>query len=104
MIKNKILKKLENKFGENNVMVYDESKKHNLYNRKFSHFKIIVISDQFTEKSLIIRHKYIYSLLLNSIYKYNIHGISIHTYTKNEFINIKNNDIVSPNCIKKYYL
>jgi len=102
MIKNKILNKLENKFCKNKIMIYDEIKKHNLHNRKFSHFKIIIISDQFTNKNLITRHKYIYTLLLNIINKCNIHGISIHTYTKNEFINIKNNDIVSPNCMNNF--
>ncbi|CAL4043766.1 BolA family protein [Buchnera aphidicola] len=101
MIKYKILKELNKRFGKKNIIIYDESKKHKFLNRQSSHFNITVISDEFTEKSLTIRHKIIYNLLLNIIYKYNIHAISLHTYTKSEFLNVKNNDIISPNCIKK---
>ncbi|CAL4324555.1 BolA/IbaG family iron-sulfur metabolism protein [Buchnera aphidicola] len=101
MIKYKILKTLEKQFGKNKVFIHNESKKHNLLNRPFSHFKIIIISDKFIKKSLIIRHKEVYTLLSSVIDTYNIHGISIHTYTKEEFKNMKNNDFKSPHCIKK---
>lgn len=101
MIKYKILKTLEKEFGKNNIFIHNESKKHNLLNRPFSHFKIIIISDKFIKKSLIIRHKKIYTLLSTIICTYNIHGISMHTYTKEEFNNIKNNNFKSPHCIKK---
>ncbi|WP_343192065.1 BolA/IbaG family iron-sulfur metabolism protein [Buchnera aphidicola (Formosaphis micheliae)] len=99
-MKNTLLQQLLTKFQKKNVTIYDESHKHNLLNKKFTHFLIIIVSNNFINKTLLTRHRIIYQLLLNTIKTYKIHSISLYTYTHNEWRDLKNKEIISPTCTK----
>jgi BolA protein len=71
---------------------------HNVPEGSESHFKIVVVSDNFNNLSIIQRHKLIYKILDNIMDK--IHALSIHAFNEKEF---KLNPLIlnSPECANK---
>ena len=63
--------------------VINESYMHNVPNNSETHFKLILVSDDFLNISLINRHKKIY-LMLEQLMK-KIHALSIHAFTYDEY-------------------
>jgi len=97
----KILKKkIQLKLSCNKIKIYNESHKHNSNpSLKNSHYKILIISNDFSNINLIDRHRKIYFLLTECINKYKIKSLSIYTYTILEWTNIKKTNILnSPAC------
>jgi len=78
-----------------NLEVINESYIHNVPNNSDTHFKLILVSDDFFDMSLINRHKKIYSILGGLMNK--IHALSIHAFTCNEYQK-NNRSLESPNC------
>jgi BolA protein len=60
-----------------------------------SHFKLIVVSDKFTDLPLIKRHRIINALFKEELT--HIHALAMHTYTPSEWTN-KNGAPASPTC------
>ena len=58
-----------------------------------SHFKVVIVSDDFVGKRSVKRHQAIYRVLNIEIKK--IHALSLHVFTKSEW---KNNVVSSPLC------
>ncbi len=78
--------------------VINESHMHNVPAGSESHFKLVVVSDQFDSKNLIARHRIINKLLADQL-KNDIHALSMHTYTSAEW-NERGGDVpVSPPCM-----
>ena len=74
---NTIKQKLVNFFKNDIVEVIDTNSMNN-------HFSIVVISNKFSNMSLINRHKLIYKLFEKELTN-EIHALQIKTYTKNEW-------------------
>ncbi|XBC39643.1 MAG: BolA family protein [Buchnera aphidicola (Chaetogeoica yunlongensis)] len=106
MIKKKIEKILKTKIIIHKLKIYNESKKHNTTpNLKNTHFKIIIVSDDFFKIKLIDRHRKIHLLLSKYIYEHTIKSLSIHTYTISEWNNNKNIHLLKSSiCINKTHL
>ncbi len=49
-----------------------------------THFNLLIVSDAFTEKSKVQRHKMIYQLLAVQL-KDQVHALSIRAFTKDEW-------------------
>ena len=64
--------------------VINESHQHNVPEGSESHFKLIVVSDAFDTQNLIARHRQINSLLADLL-KNDIHALSMHTHTPQEW-------------------
>jgi BolA protein len=60
-----------------------------------SHFKLVVVSDDFCELKLIDRHRFINQLFKAELN--HIHALAMHTYTPDEW-GIKNGAPDSPKC------
>ncbi|SFV86627.1 Cell division protein BolA [hydrothermal vent metagenome] len=60
-----------------------------------SHFKLIVVSDEFDDKKLIDRHRFINQLFKEELH--HIHALAMHTYTPSEW-EMKNGAPTSPQC------
>lgn len=60
-----------------------------------SHFKLIVVSDDFADLKLIDRHRFINRLFKEELS--HIHALAMHTYTPSEWA-IKNGAPASPQC------
>ena len=84
MLSDKIKLKLSEGLGIASLEIIDESHKHvNHAQSNGGHFKVKIISDDFKDKSLIERHRMVYSIL-DEMIKKEIHAISIEARTTQE--------------------
>ena len=83
MIKDKIEEKLKTQISSLYVEVINESPNHNVPDGAESHFKVIVVSNDFENMRPVQRHQLIYKAL-NEEMKL-IHAIAIHPFTKTEW-------------------
>ena len=82
-----MIEKIEQRLSENieciHLEVIDESPNHGGYNGSVSHLKIIIVSDQFIDQSLINRHKLVYKAMGDFVGK--ILALSIVSKTSNQW-------------------
>ena len=86
---------LNEHFNIKNLEVINESHMHNVPKNSETHFKLILVSDDLFDMSLINRHKKIYSIL--GVLMKKIHALSIHAFTYDEYQK-NNRSLESPNC------
>ncbi|MBK4765119.1 MAG: transcriptional regulator BolA [Pantoea sp. Brub] len=98
MICIQIEEKLKSAFEPIYIKVYNESYKHNVPAGSASHFKVVIVSEQFIGQRLLVRHRSIYSELANEISEH-IHALSLHTYTLKEWQALQDTSLISPNCL-----
>ena len=97
-IENKIINTLNKCMNISSLKIVNESFMHNVPVDVESHFKIIIVSNDFNNLSHIQRHKLVYKHL-DTIMD-NIHALSIQSFNEDEF---KLNPIIldSPECAHK---
>ena len=84
MISEIIKKKLTDKIDTSHIEIIDESYKHAGHAQSSGgHFRLHIISDDFSGLSLIERHRLIYGILGDMIQN-EIHALSINAKTSNE--------------------
>jgi len=93
-----IEEKLTNAIALSHLDVIDESSNHNVPKGSESHFKVILVSDEFNEKSLLQRHRMVNETLADEL-QHKIHALAIHTYTTTEWLDQNNNAPMSPPCL-----
>lgn len=93
------------------IDIINESSSHSVPKGSETHFKVLIVSDQFEGKMLVQRHRMLYTLLReemrsdaipedrNNFHK--IHALSIIAKTKNEWDREKENllELTSPKCL-----
>ena len=97
MIKDKIEEKLKTQISSIYVEVINESPNHNVPDGAESHFKVIVVSNDFENMRPVQRHQLIYKAL-NEEMKL-IHAIAIHPFTKIEWDKNNQSSSDSPDCL-----
>ena len=97
-IQNKITEKLNIDFSPAYLTVENESYKHSVPEGSESHFKVVVVSDEFINKRLIQRHRAVNSCLADELANH-IHALAIHTYTIEEWTKELGGAPDSPNCL-----
>lgn len=65
--------------------VINESSNHNVPANSETHFKVVIVSDQFADKTLVQRHRTINKLLADQLAG-PIHALSLHTHTQSEWL------------------
>jgi BolA protein len=94
-----IEQKLLTAFSPMHLDVINESHQHNVAPGSESHFKVIIVSDDFVGERLIKRHRAINSLLSTELAE-KIHALALHTYTKDEWEKYyADNTPLSPKCL-----
>ncbi|OOE37087.1 BolA family transcriptional regulator [Salinivibrio kushneri] len=83
-IQTQITEKLTQAFAPVHLDVRNESDMHNVPEGSESHFKVVVVSDDFAGKRLIQRHRAINTTLADELAN-DIHALAIHTYTPEEW-------------------
>jgi BolA protein len=78
-----IQSKIEEALHPLHLEVENESHMHNVPAGSESHFKILVVSDQFNGLMLIKRHRMINEILSNELKQ--IHAMALHTMTPDEW-------------------
>tara|TARA_B110000263_G_scaffold89477_1_gene78190 strand:- start:2315 stop:2584 length:270 start_codon:yes stop_codon:yes gene_type:complete len=84
----KIKNKLKENFNVSELILIDESYKHKNHKKDTSggHFKLLIVSNDFKDLSLIKRHQSIYKVL-DKMIKVEIHALSIKAVTIQEHNN-----------------
>jgi BolA protein len=88
------LQALEPRFLE----VENESNKHNVPEGSESHFKVTVVSDQFSGKMLLARHRLVNDLLADEL-SGPVHALALHTLTPDEWFEKFGSIPHSPPCL-----
>ncbi len=93
-----IEQKLMNAFDPVHLEVIDESHEHNVPEGAQSHFRTIIVTDQFTGKSRIERHKKVYRALLVELDGL-IKAFSVLTFDPDEWVGRERSLPSSPPCM-----
>ncbi|VVC31408.1 BolA protein [Cinara cedri] len=94
-VENCIRKKLQNRFNPTVLQLVNESYMHNVAKGSETHFKVLIVSDEFKGLSLIKRHRLVNHLLADEL-KSGVHALSIVAKTPDQWINEPIES--SPNC------
>jgi len=99
IIASSIEKKLLTAFSPLHLDVVNESHKHNVPVGSESHFKVIIVSEEFEGERLIKRHRAVNAILSEELAE-KIHALALHTYTIKEWQDYyAENTPLSPNCL-----
>lgn len=77
--------------------VVNESGDHNVPAGSESHFKVVLVSDDFEGEALVGRHRKINHLLADEL-AHGVHALAIHTYTSAEWKERHGDAPLSPPC------
>ena len=93
-----IVSQLNLSFDVENLFLENESFMHNVPPNAETHFKLVIVSNDFAELTNVRRHQCIYNALNDTMSK--IHALSIQAFTHDEYL--KNPIILkSPDCANK---
>ncbi|MCH2058631.1 MAG: transcriptional regulator BolA [Thalassotalea sp.] len=94
-----IEEKLLSAFAPTHLDVVNESHQHNVPPGSESHFKVVIVSNNFEGERLIKRHRAINKVLETELSEH-IHALALHTYTEKEWHNYyADNTPLSPKCL-----
>ena len=82
-VQNKIEKLLKDNLNVSNLLIRNDSYKHNVPPNSESHFNVQIVSDDFEDLSQIQRHKIVYQAVGALLAE--IHAFSITAMTTSEF-------------------
>jgi len=93
-----IINDLNKAFDIENLFLENESSMHNVPLNAETHFKLLIVSNDFIKITKVKRHQSIYNALSNTMN--NIHALSIQAFTLDEF---NKNPVIlnSPDCSNK---
>ena len=93
---------IENKLAEGintlHLEVINESSNHNVPPGSESHFKVVVVSNDFDGQNLVARHRAVNSILQEEL-SGKIHALALHTYTEAEWHDRHGDAPMSPPCL-----
>lgn len=97
VVQSTIEQKLLDHFSPSHLEVVNESHMHNVPTGSESHFKVVLVTRQFSGERLINRHRAVNSLLKDELAN-DIHALALHTYTEEEWQNLYGGAPMSPQC------
>jgi len=101
-IQETITQKLTDAFSPEHLEVVNESYMHNVPDGSESHFKVLIVCDEFKGKMLIARHRLVNKVLDMELKKDKseggIHALALHTMTMEEWFE-KGKAPESPECL-----
>lgn len=93
-----IEQKLASSISAEHLEVLNESNNHNVPPGSESHFKVVMVSEEFTGKSLLQRHRWVNTVLADELAN-KIHALALHTYTGEEWTAKHGAAPMSPPCL-----
>lgn len=97
MMREHIEEKLKKAFQPIHLEVQDESYRHDVPAGSESHFKVIIVTDDFTDQRFLTRHRAIYGVLAEELTD-SVHALTLHTYTQKEWAELQDTELTSPPC------
>ena len=71
---------------------------HNVPKGSESHFKIILVSENFMGLAALARHRQVQAFISNKVFP-KLHALSLKLYTPEEWKNIHPTDLITPPCL-----
>jgi BolA protein len=96
--KSSIHTKLQTSLAPLHLEVVDESHMHSVPEGAQSHFKVVVVSEEFRDEKLVGRHRMI-NKLLEDEFKSGLHALALHTWTPEEWFDKEGRAPSSPPCL-----
>lgn len=93
-----IEQKLTQNFDLLHLEVENESSNHNVPPGSESHFKVVLVSNEFDGKSPVMRHRAVNKVLADELAN-RIHALALHTYTEQEWRDKNGGAPLSPPCL-----
>lgn len=97
-IQNNIEQKLLAHFSPAHLEVINESFMHNVPNGSETHFKVVLVTPEFSGERLINRHRAVNAVLKEELAD-QIHALALHTYTDEEWVSLYGDSPNSPSCL-----
>ena len=79
-----IISKLQQALSPEHLEVINESHMHNVPEGSESHFKVVIVSDDFKDKMLVARHRRVNKVLEEEL-NGGLHALALHTLTMEEW-------------------
>lgn len=92
-----ITDKLTAQLSPGHLSVENESNMHNVPAGSESHFRVVIVSEQFDGQSLVARHRTVNKVLADEL-KHSIHALAMHTFTDAEWRARGESAAPSPEC------
>lgn len=93
-----ITEKLDQHFVLKHLEVVNESGGHNVPADSETHFKVVLVSDEFDGQRLIMRHRAVNDALAAELAG-DVHALALHTYTEDEWQSRFGSAPMSPPCL-----
>jgi BolA protein len=97
-----IQESIERKLAEGlealHLEVINESGQHNVPPGSETHFKVVVVSNDFEDKNLVAQHRLVYKLLGSELQS-QVHALALHTYTEQDWHEGQGAAPMSPLCL-----
>ena len=97
-IQSAIETKLTAAFMPVDLAVINESHQHSVPPNSETHFKLILVSDQFAEMTLVKRHQSVYEALAHELAN-GVHALALHLFTPAEWLERNQTAADSPQCM-----
>ncbi len=97
-IQNKIEEKLNKALSPIYISVENESHMHNVPAGSESHFKVVLVCEEFQGRLPVKRHQSVYRVLCDEM-QGSVHALALHTFTPDEWQAKQNQAPASPNCM-----
>lgn len=88
---------LMSRFKNAEIEISNESSHHAVVPGTESHFRVVIVSEEFNGIPLLERHRLIYEALSVPL-KNGVHALALHTYTPGEWRRRNDNSPTSPAC------
>ena len=92
-----IERKVQDSFAVHHFELANESHMHNVPANSETHFRLVLVTDQFQGMSRVRRHQAVYQLLGEEM-KQGVHALALHTFTPSEWAERGENSNASPAC------
>jgi len=97
IVEQQLTDRLKQAFNPDYLSVINESHMHSVPENSETHFKVIAVSEAFSDKRAVQRHQAVYALLPD-LMRNPVHALALHLYTPVEWA--ENSDVKkSPNCM-----
>ena len=94
----KIQRLLEDNFSIKHIVLENESYMHSVPENSETHFKLVLVSNDFDGVRKVARHQKVYALT-NSLMEEGLHALALHLYTVEEWAAHNEHVPSSPNCL-----
>jgi len=96
-VKETIQTKLQSAISTTVLDVTNESHMHNVPKDSETHFRVVIVSDDFDKQTLVARHRSINKLLAQEL-SGGVHALALHTFTPQEWQDRNETATASPAC------